>query len=87
MLSSFFSARHFAKKDIFKLAADSAICRSKTYLSAGGLDTIVVVNSTGQEKFNKLNIKQKIGTEIIQNLARVLIAPLCKNILRKLRLA
>ena len=48
IFSSFFSARHFATEDITHAVADSAFGRSKICLSVGSLDTIVMVDNTGQ---------------------------------------
>ena len=48
-MSSFFSARHFRTKKTIYSVADSAFCRSRIFLSAGGLGTIIVVNNMGQK--------------------------------------
>ena len=45
---NFFFPRNFATKDIIHAVPGSAFCRSKICLSVAGLDTIVVVDNTGQ---------------------------------------
>ena len=68
-LSYFFSAQHFATKEMIHAVQVSAFCRSKVCWSFGGLDTIVVVSSTSNKNFfyfnnwirNGLNVQKFTG--------------------------
>ena len=61
ILSSFFSARHFAKKDMIHAVQDLAFGKSKVCWSFGGLYTIVVVSSTSNKNCIILIIEFKMA--------------------------
>ena len=59
-VSSFFSAQHFATRDIIHAVVVSAFCTLK-FLSVDGLDTIVVVLSTSNKSWIILIIQNNMA--------------------------